>query len=501
MAKRTQIYIALMLVLPLLCGCAGLAALPQATPAGSEADDPVTQLELCGSGMTDADLAALYEKTALVQLDLRNNALSVEAVSALSAALPACQILWSIPLGTERFDSDSAEIILPPGAAADELDNLRLFPNLNRVDASASTDYEALKEIAAALPDCEIVWTIDLFGQSYPSATTTLDLTDAAILDDAALVQALSPFPRLDSVDLAGKTLSFSAMDALAEAYPDTAFLWSFDFYGVAVSSDMTKVDISDRAVDDLEAFGQTLHYLPNLAEIDMCNCGPTNEEMETLIEAFPNVKFVWMIRLGGWEMRTDVKAFSKGNYDVFEGGRYVGDGKTNFHSEDLEPLKYCTDLIALDLGHGNRLTDISILQYLPKLRFLIVAMNRIESIEPLKYCPDLEFLEIFQNSISDWSPLLSLKKLTHLNCGANYAKDENGERIYPDYTILKQMPQLERLWVIRSGLTGKQLSDLKAALPNTVINTIGEHSTSNGWRANPLYPEMQALFNLPVQD
>ena len=232
-----------------------------------------------------------------------------------------------------------------------------------------------------------------------------------------------------------------------------------------------------------------------------MCNCGLSNEQMETLIAAHPNVKFVWLIKVGGWEMRTDVKAFSKGNRKTFDGGAYVGKGKTNFTSEDIAPLKYCTDLIALDLGHGSRITDLSVLQYLPKLRFLIVAMNQITSIEDLKYCPDLEYLEIFQNFIGDWSPLLSLTKLTHLNCSTNYGKDADGKRTFPDYTILKQMPQLQRIWIIRSGLDETQLADLRAALPNAVINNVGTHSTSDGWRDNDLYREMQGLFNLPISD
>jgi hypothetical protein len=219
---------------------------------------------------------------------------------------------------------------------------------------------------------------------------------------------------------------------------------------------------------------------------------------MEQLIAAYPNVKFVWLIRVGAWELRTDIKAFSKGNRRTFEGGRYVG-GKTNFTSADLEPLKYCTDLIALDVGHGSRITDLSVLQYLPKLRFLIVAMNKITTIEDLKYCPDLEYLEIFQNLISDWSPLLSLPKLTHLNCSTNYSKGEGGEKHYPDYTVLKQMTQLQRVWIIRCNLSAEQIADLRAALPDAVINTIGGHSTDNGWRDSDLYREMQGLFNLPI--
>lgn len=490
MTRKALALIALLTLLLFTCGC---AAQPE-EPAPTESP---TTLDLRSSGVTDADLPALSVQTHLLELDLRGNDLSVTAVDELAATLPDCRILWSVPLGSERFDSDSTQITLPGDTTADDLDNLRFFPGLEKADATACTAYDALREAAAALPDCEIVWNVDVFGQTYPSTTTALNLSEAAIPDDDALIAALSLFPALESVDLSGQSLSFNTMDALKEAFPETAFLWSFDLYGVSVSSDQTEVDISGKEVTDLDDLMQKLSYLPSLTKIDMCNCGPTNEEMETLMAAFPNVKFVWMIQVGGWELRTDVKAFSKGNRDTFDGGEFVG-GRTNFNDETIQPLKYCTDLVALDLGHGSRITDLSILQYMPKLRFLIVAMNKIENIEYVKYCPELEYLEIFQNYISDWSPLLSLPKLTHLNCSTNYSKSDDG-RVYPDYTILKQMTQLERLWAIRDGFTQEQIADLKATLPNATINTWGVHSTSNGWRDSDLYREMQGLFNLPA--
>ena len=490
-------FVLALVCLSLVCflGCTA----PKEATEEPAATASATQFDESNKGLTDADLPALYAQTQLTNLDLRGNDLSIDAVSSLLAALPNCEIVWSVPLGGARFDSTSTELVLPAGTTAEELSRLSLFPALTKVDASAVTDYEALKTASAALPGCEISWSVDVLGQSYPSTTTTLDLKSATIPDANALATALLGFVKLDSVDLTGQKLAPADMTALTTALPQTQFLWSIDLFGVSVDSAATEADISNIPVDSVESVSQTLALLPNLTKLVMCNCGLTNEQMKTLIAAHPSVKFVWLVKVGGWEMRTDVKAFSKGNRKTFDGGAYVGKGKTNFTSEDLEPLKYCTDLIALDLGHGSRITDLSVLQYLPKLRFLIVAMNRITSIEDLKYCPDLEYLEIFQNFIGDWSPLLSLTKLTHLNCSTNYGKDADGKRTFPDYTILKQMPQLQRLWIIRSGLDETQLADLRAALPNAVINSAGSHSTSDGWRDNDLYREMQGLFNLPI--
>jgi len=491
--NKTLIIALIALLLVFSLGCAGQTA----APAAEQTSAP-TQLDKSNASLTDADLDALYTQTSLTNLDLRGNELSPDAVAALQAALPDCAILWSVPLGADRFDSDSTELVLPAGTTEDELSLLSLFPALTQVDASALTDTTGISAIAAELPNVTFLWNIDVLGTSYPSTTTELDLTKAEFTDVAALASSLSAFPALTKVDLSGKTLSDADMDTLTKALPKTQFVWSVDLYGVSVASDAAEADISGKTVDDIATLQQKLAYLPNLTKLVMCNCGPSNEEMDKLIAAYPNIKFVWIIKVGGWEIRTDIKAFSKGNRKTFEGGEFVG-GKTNFTDADIQPLKYCTDLIALDLGHGSRITDLSVLQYMPKLRFLIVAMNKITNIEDLKYCPDLEYLEIFQNFISDWSPLLSLTKLTHLNCSTNYSKGENGEKNYPDYTILKQMKQLQRIWIIRCNLGEEQMADLQAALPNAVINNIGGHSTDNGWRANDLYKEMQGLFNLPI--
>ena len=239
------------------------------------------------------------------------------------------------------------------------------------------------------------------------------------------------------------------------------------------------------------------LPLLPKLERLDMCSCGVDEAAMMALQDAYTDVKFIFNIRIGNWIMRTDVKAFSKGNQRSFEGGEYLGPNM-NLYDDDVEKLKYCTDLVALDIGHGFKLTNVEVVRQLPKLRFLIIAMQKIADITPVGTLTELEYLETFQNPISDLSPLLNCKKLTHLNCSTNVVKGEGG-KTYPDPAVLKQMTQLKRLWCIRDGYSKETLADLQAALPDCVINAVGSSSTSNDWRANDLYVEMQRLFNNPI--
>lgn len=322
-------------------------------------------------------------------------------------------------------------------------------------------------------------------------AVTVLDLSGTPG-DAATLMDTLASYSTLESVDLSGWEIPFDMMDTLQQAHPDTDFIWQFELLGLPVSSTDTEIDLSNRTVEDYDTLAKAFSYLPNLTYADMCYCGVSNEDMAALRDSYPAIKFVWMIRVANWEMRTDTKAFSTGNRKTFEGGRFLG-GSSVVHTEDLEPLKYCTDMIALDIGHMRHVTDISIVEYLPKLQYLIIGMCGIKDITPIGKLSDLVFLETFQNYIYDITPFLNLKNLKYLNCSTN---------MFTDIDVLSQLTQLDRLWIIHSRLSNAQIEDLKAALPNCSIMTHGEHSASNGWRTgNDAYVEMQRLFNLPAQD
>ena len=63
--------------------------------------------------------------------------------------------------------------------------------------------------------------------------------------------------------------------------------------------------------------------------------------------------------------------------------------------SADIEVLKYCTDLQALDLGH-QAITDISVIgDYLTQLRILILVDNKVNDLTPLSKLKHLHYLEL----------------------------------------------------------------------------------------------------------
>jgi len=259
-------------------------------------------------------------------------------------------------------------------------------------------------------------------------------------------------------------------------------------FGNVSVQKYTSYVDMGGQIVSDWEAFYSFLSQLPDVEKVDMFATTVEKKDIAQLEARFPDIKFGWTIHITrAHYIRTDQTAFSTLH------------GSCNLHtSKELEVLKYCTELIALDIGH-NDLTDISFLENLTKLRVLIIAINpELRSIEPLRNLKDLEYLEVFSCKIRDLSPLKDLPHLMDLNIAYN-------ERI-TDYSVLYEMPQLKRLWMPQIGVPvyKKDLAKLQEALPNTTIMNSG-HPTANGWREGNHYETIYAMFRadeyMPFED
>ena len=178
-------------------------------------------------------------------------------------------------------------------------------------------------------------------------------------------------------------------------------------------------------------------------------------------------VRVVWRVYLGSrWSLRTDAVAFSVliVHYDYPRMGSW-----------NLEPLKYCTDLLALDLGHQS-ISDLTIIgDYLPELRLLILADNCIYDISPLAKLKHLHYLELFLNRIHDLSPLSELHELVDVNISYNGG-------IY-DIEPLLHSPMMERIWMEATSVGNAGMEQLQAAYPNAKIVRWGSGSVDQGWR------------------
>ncbi len=243
--------------------------------------------------------------------------------------------------------------------------------------------------------------------------------------------------------------------------------------FGQQFAKDAQVIDLGSTQLDNVADLTALLAQLPQVHTVNLYESKLSREDMALLFDGYPNIFFGFTIRIAEHTIRTDQTAFST-----------LHNNKMPTHSsEDFAPLRFCTKLQALDLGH-NKITDISFIENLTDLRVLILALNQIEDITPLKNLDKLEYAELFRNKIKDIS-VLSDMPLLDLNLCYNYISD-----LSPLYDI----KTLERLWLYKSTGYGSSaavprdtLNALKESLPNAYIDA-KTFPTGGGWREHPRF-------------
>ena len=248
--------------------------------------------------------------------------------------------------------------------------------------------------------------------------------------------------------------------------------------------------DISGIQITDLDAFKSEISKLPHLLYIDMCDCGLSNEQMESLMANFPTTRFVWKISMTStneartlvWEVRTDALAFS-----TLHG--YATDPRLT--NPDGQQLKYCKNLVALDLGH-NAVYDIDFAKDLDlHILIMVDAYNRdrhckFDDLSVLKYNPNLMYLEFFVGGITDLSFLQYTKEMVDLNISYNPISDS---------TYLYDLPNIERMYMESTYIPYSEFEKLQKVYPNAQLEYYGSGSIDHGWRGHKRYFAMINMY------
>jgi len=303
--------------------------------------------------------------------------------------------------------------------------------------------------LAAAL----LVCLAALFGGKTPAcAEGTLRLPDgrevsrdAQTLDLRALTGAeadevcrlLGELPALKAVNLGREREdgpTWEQIAALRQAAPEASFRYAFTLYGKRFTLNDTEIDLNHTPVEDNGALlRRVIPCMPRLRRLILDTCGVDDAHMAALREDFPEVEVVWRIWFGGgkvYSVRTDVEKI------LASKPSWAGE----LTNEYVAPIRYCTKLKYLDLGHNEYITDISFVRDMPELEVLILTINfDLCDISPLADCPKLEYLELCDTKVSDLSPLSGLTALRHLNLARCWALTD----ITPLYGL-----ELERLYI-----------------------------------------------------
>ena len=445
----------------------------------SDAED----LEITALSLSDIPLFSCFPN--LKSVDASGCA-DYEALLALRAACPALELTAFVSVGGKAVPMDAQRAVLRADTPLEELlDKLPFLPDLYRVSfAGGAVSYETQDALAAAFPGISFRWDVELLGRTASSAAKELSFAGSSLSewDVHTLCENLFRFPLLERIDLTGCGLAGEQIAAVRAA-SGAAVLYELTLFGRTVSTDASELDFSGirMGLSDVAVIEDALGEFPLLEKVVMCDCGISNEDMAALNDRHENVRFVWRVYFSGFSLRTDdtnfIAARVRNDFPIY--------------SNDLEVLKYCPDLQALDLGHKN-ITHLNFLRYVPHLKYLILVENDVNDITPIGELQELTYLEMFWTKCEDISPLQNCKALTDLNISYIYCRPAKC------LETLVNMPQLERLWYCGNNLDAGQLEELQAALPDTemYLAPYGE-PTGSTWREHPHYFEMRDFFGM----
>ena len=409
----------------------------------------LTKVTVDGAGADWSLLKGFMEQYPAVEFDFELTVAGV-AVRSVDAVLD---------LGQAQVDTAELE------------QKLVCFPKLQRLLVAGCQDYAWLLKLREDRPELDIYYTLTVAGTEADTHATELTLENTTI---PMLEEALPHLKSLETLRLEGQLPDDEEIYQLMEEYPQVAFLWDITVCGVAANTGDTTLILNNISLPNTDEVRQKVRYFHNLERVEMCQCGIPSSQMEQLTLEFPDIRFVWAIRMGwGW-LRTDAAAFIPYHY-----GYNI---KDPFSDAECRELKYCIDIECMDLGH-MRMYDISFLRYMPKMKFLVLGDTWVQDFSPLEGLTELIYLEIFNTRFGDYSILLNMTKLEDLNIGFTPA---------PGTEELKQMTWLKRLWMPAVGFTRAQYDEVVAALPNTDVKMYIAHSTAANWRDNDNYREMR---------
>lgn len=405
----------------------------------------------------------------LRQVDARE-CTDYEALAYLQRRRPECQVEYRVNVGSICCDSFAQELTVAD-AEPEELEAvLPLLPRLKKLTLEGKVPQtRTLLALWEQFPELTLVCRVNLGGKSVSTDAEILDLSETTVSMEE-LNGMLPLFVRLRELTLTGTSLTDEERMTLADSLPGVLVRCELPLAGQRFLTDCTEIDISRCPVTP-EEVERMLPYFPRLEKLVMSFCGIADEDMDALNQRHPEVSIVWTVVIGEVKVRTDAVYFYPAEVNYYP---------TN---EELKKLRYCTEMIAVDIGH-TRASDCEWLRYMPHVKYLILADTNIRDISPVANLKELIYLELFSLNLHDYSPLLSCTSLQDLNIGTTQADPEP----------LSKMTWLHNLQWHRADYepsTREAVLKLEEQLPDTNVVLYPRNKARNiggPWRYLPNY-------------
>ena len=407
------------------------------------------------SGITEEEinlLTYLPELTAVTAVGCR----TPEQMTQLRDFCQEKGLSFALRFGTKTYP-DTVQELDVTGVTDGELELLQLLPELKTLHLkNPEADPETVAQLRSTYPKADISWEVEIAGVSFPDDTKEVDLS--AVLESSTAQTTTA---------IAAGTQTAVGAQTTTKTQTTT---------GTATGTQSTKETTSTApAVTlNLEDLEKKMSYLPDAKQVFLGKCGLDNEKLAALRERVrDSYKLVWTVQLGKkLTARTDDTTFMPVREHVYY-----------FLDEDAYNLRYCEDMLCVDVGHMG-LTNIDFVKGMPHLQILILAHNgQLQDISPISSCKELIFLELDWSAVKDFTPLVGCTSLEDLNIGLTY----------PSVEPLMQMTWLKNLWMVDRG-GAYQLSQ---ALPDTKIVASADATVGAGWRNLPNYYKMRDMLGM----
>lgn len=417
-------------------------------------------------------------------LDLRDKELTVSEYDQIVSQMPDCRISWNVPFRDTAYPNDTTSLTVGDVTQSELTFLVSYFPNLTALDATGCEDYALLEEFQEEHPSCLVTYqvnlggtsvtpdiqaltleegdydyalltenmvhlpkltsltltkteltleqidalkaayenvaircTVEILGSEYDVETTSLNLSALTSQDVSSTAEKLSMLPSLETVELmrddGTSDLTTADVKQLMEAAPEIVYHYTFDFFGTTLSTDTEEVEIKNQNIgdDNENEVRLALDLLTNCKRFVLDNCKLSNEVMAQIRDDYRDrTKVVWRVWFGQGSSLTDAELM-----------RVVGD----LLDSNCKDLIYCEDVVCIDLGHNEWLTDTSFIAGMVNLEYCIISGAPIKDLTPFSNCKKLKFLEIaFCEYIDDATPLAQCESLEMLNISNTHIVD-----------------------------------------------------------------------------
>ena len=429
---------------------------------------PCDAREITVSALTQKDIRNLeyFKQLETVKAD---NCSDYENLLKLWKQRPDLKVEYTVPLGTETFSVEAERVTLE-NATPEEIALLPYLPKLQRVLCSGGST-EAISLLQEYCRTEQLEFLISLGGEVI--SPDTQKVTAGAITDEQlALLQFL---PNMKQLHLRQPEASARKLLELKQSLPNVTVTWEQEVCGQVFSSTVEEIDLSGVKVTSLETMDQQLTYFPEAKLVFLGECGLDNEVLAAHRQQVRDrYKLVWTVSCGSkLKTRTDATTFMPVRENVYY-----------FNDEEAYNLRYCEDMICIDIGHMS-IHNIDFVEYMPNLQYLILAHTQLQYIEPISSCKKLKFLELDWSPVRDLTPLKECTALEDLNLG----------KVYADFAPIEQMTWLKNLWMIECSSAARYR--MPQVLPNTKVMVAGAATVANGWRDLDNYYKMRDLLGM----